>query len=106
MILAINCGFEDVHICRFTQDTDDDFDWDRHSGPTQSADTGPSVDHTMKTDGGMCLFVANYKNMRLEKNSCLLRYKYSPNAFWLNVGCQQTIIDRICESITMFKRDK
>ncbi|XP_063956551.1 MAM and LDL-receptor class A domain-containing protein 1-like [Lytechinus pictus] len=40
-----NCDFEGG-LCSFTQDSTDDFDWTRNSGPTNTANTGPDDDHT------------------------------------------------------------
>ncbi|XP_062407771.1 MAM and LDL-receptor class A domain-containing protein 1 [Sardina pilchardus] len=45
------CDFEEGD-CNWTQLADDDFDWVRGSGPTPTADTGPSVDHSTNTDTG------------------------------------------------------
>lgn len=39
------CTFE-VDFCEWKQETNDDFDWIRHKGPTPTPDTGPSHDHT------------------------------------------------------------
>lgn len=39
------CDFE-VDMCHWQNLTDDDFDWERHTGSTASFDTGPSYDHT------------------------------------------------------------
>lgn len=39
------CNFEQ-DLCRWTQDTDDDFEWTRDSGGTASYMTGPGRDHT------------------------------------------------------------
>lgn len=40
-----DCNFESG-ICSYTQDRSDRFDWTRANGPTGSANTGPSIDHT------------------------------------------------------------
>ncbi|KAH3887684.1 hypothetical protein DPMN_011702 [Dreissena polymorpha] len=46
------CTFEDPNICQFIQDTTDDFDWTRKSGPTTTQQTGPPNDHTLGTSQG------------------------------------------------------
>ena len=47
------CGFEDPNICGFSQaNGTDNFDWTRAKGSTPSADTGPSADHTCKSEEG------------------------------------------------------
>ncbi|XP_033751998.1 MAM and LDL-receptor class A domain-containing protein 1-like [Pecten maximus] len=51
------CTFEDVHICGYTQDSTDTFDWTRHSGATNSAGTGPTNDHTYKTSRGHYMYI-------------------------------------------------
>ncbi|XP_072041371.1 uncharacterized protein [Amphiura filiformis] len=45
------CTFSDDNppLCGYTQATDDDFDWTRHSGSTPSLHTGPTGDHTTGT---------------------------------------------------------
>ena len=39
------CDFE-ADLCHWQNMTDDKFDWQRHSGNTPSAATGPMYDHT------------------------------------------------------------
>ncbi|ESO97870.1 hypothetical protein LOTGIDRAFT_152977 [Lottia gigantea] len=42
---TVTCNFE-IDLCAWKQSTDDDFDWTRHKGSTQTSSTGPSKDHT------------------------------------------------------------
>ncbi|XP_069133150.1 MAM and LDL-receptor class A domain-containing protein 1-like [Argopecten irradians] len=51
------CSFEDTHICGYTQDKTDVFDWTRNSGATGSTSTGPSNDHTYKTSRGHYMYI-------------------------------------------------
>ncbi|XP_019614634.1 PREDICTED: flocculation protein FLO11-like [Branchiostoma belcheri] len=44
-----SCDFETSDHCGYTQDTTDDLNWTRHFGQTPTANTGPSVDHTLGT---------------------------------------------------------
>ena len=46
------CDFEDVNICGYQQDIDDQFDWTRGSDGTSSGATGPNSDHTYGTPAG------------------------------------------------------
>lgn len=41
---SVTCDFEEEHICGYTSDPTGQFNWLRHKGRTQSAQTGPSVD--------------------------------------------------------------
>ena len=50
-----NCDFEDVKMCGYLNDTNDDFDWSRKSGRTASRNTGPTSDHTLGTLAGNAL---------------------------------------------------
>ena len=50
-VTADLCDFEKGD-CDWTQLADDDFDWDRGSGQTPTAHTGPSVDHSTDTGSG------------------------------------------------------
>ena len=50
------CDFEH-NMCNWRQVSTDDFDWTRHSGPTASVSTGPSVDHTIGTDKGFYVYI-------------------------------------------------
>lgn len=42
------CDFEE-DSCGWQQQTDDDFDWVRQSGPSHNPNTGPDSDHTTNT---------------------------------------------------------
>ena len=46
------CDFESRNLCGYKQDRHDNFDWTRKAGPTRSSNTGPSTDHTMRTNTG------------------------------------------------------
>ena len=54
------CDFESG-VCGWMQLTSDDFDWTRKRGSTPSSNTGPTVDHTLKTTTG------TYKHIPLFK---------------------------------------
>lgn len=51
-----SCDFED-DTCTWTNshDGDDNFDWIRHTGSTDSFNTGPTADHTEGNDKGKSL---------------------------------------------------
>lgn len=42
-----SCDFESSAFCGWIQDSEDDFDWTRHSGKTTTGRTGPNSDHTL-----------------------------------------------------------
>lgn len=50
------CDFE-FGLCGWQQLTNDQFDWQRHRGPTSTYGTGPSADHTKGTNSGFYLFI-------------------------------------------------
>uniref|UniRef100_A0A8C7FE08 MAM domain containing glycosylphosphatidylinositol anchor 1 n=1 Tax=Oncorhynchus kisutch TaxID=8019 RepID=A0A8C7FE08_ONCKI len=49
------CGFEDKHICGFSQDRGDNFDWTRQNhltqNPKRSSNTGPEMDRSGTKEG-------------------------------------------------------
>ncbi|XP_053507428.1 MAM and LDL-receptor class A domain-containing protein 1 isoform X2 [Ictalurus furcatus] len=47
-VCTFDCNF-DNNLCTWSQLATDVFDWTRHSGPTSTAMTGPSSDHTTGT---------------------------------------------------------
>ncbi|PAA80981.1 hypothetical protein BOX15_Mlig025956g4, partial [Macrostomum lignano] len=51
-----DCNFE-TGICSWTQAGDDDFDWTRNRGPTPTAGTGPTTDHTTGTADGWYMYI-------------------------------------------------
>uniref|UniRef100_A0A667XQ26 MAM domain-containing protein n=1 Tax=Myripristis murdjan TaxID=586833 RepID=A0A667XQ26_9TELE len=51
---AYGCSFED-NLCIWTQGAEDDLDWQRRSGPTETPNTGPAGDHTSGT--GQYLYI-------------------------------------------------
>ena len=66
-----SCDFEDG-LCNLRDvQRDDDFNWIRQKGHTPSIHTGPSTDHTLKTQEGLllyffsCIFVLKVKVMTI-----------------------------------------
>ena len=55
-VVLMSCNYENETdpFCGFTQEEDDDFDWTRHAGATNTENTGPTVDHTYGSAGGTC----------------------------------------------------
>lgn len=52
------CDFEEGS-CGWQQQTDDNFDWVRQSGPTHNPNTGPDSDHTTNTPAGHYYYLAS-----------------------------------------------
>ncbi|XP_070565015.1 MAM and LDL-receptor class A domain-containing protein 1-like [Ptychodera flava] len=58
--LAGRCDFE-ISMCDWKQEGGDNFDWGLLRGTTSSAGTGPSTDHTTRTEKGSYLYIeTNY----------------------------------------------
>lgn len=55
-----SCNFEDGYCTWENSEHTDDFDWMRAAGETMSADTGPSVDHTLGTPHGLLYYLLYY----------------------------------------------
>ncbi|XP_067654243.1 MAM and LDL-receptor class A domain-containing protein 1-like [Haliotis asinina] len=53
---GLDCDFEN-QLCRWTQGTNDDFDWTIKSGPPTRGYKGPQMDHTLQTDSGHYIYL-------------------------------------------------
>ncbi|XP_021371354.1 MAM and LDL-receptor class A domain-containing protein 1-like [Mizuhopecten yessoensis] len=71
------CGFEDTHICGYTQDHSDVFDWTRKSGSTSSTGTGPSNDHTYGTSQGHYMYIEASLPRKLGDTARLISPSYT-----------------------------
>ena len=49
----VSCNFEDSGMCQYTQDTTDQFNWNRKTQGTSTVGSGPASDHTYGTAAGM-----------------------------------------------------
>jgi len=52
---SVQCNFDNGNVCGFTQDTNDEIDFQFNKGRTTTSNTGPSRDHT--SGSGQYLFV-------------------------------------------------
>ena len=65
---SIECAFGYSNLCSWRQSDTDDFDWKLTRGPTQTANTGPSADHTgskYSTVFGTCHFMQLVYNIKI-----------------------------------------
>ncbi|KAL8608892.1 hypothetical protein ACOMHN_065230 [Nucella lapillus] len=53
----IDCDFEASDICKYRQETTDDFNWTRNQRITGSSNTGPSADRTYGTNSGHYMYI-------------------------------------------------
>lgn len=52
------CDFEIRDLCTWMNvDDTDEFDWLLNIGPTETPNTGPSIDHTFGTSSGTYIFI-------------------------------------------------
>ncbi|PFX16283.1 Neurotrypsin [Stylophora pistillata] len=78
------CDFE-ADMCHWQNLTDDDFDWERHTGSTASFDTGPYYDHTKGYRGAGYYLYIEASNPRVRGDKARI---ISPQFMWQNVaGC-------------------
>ncbi|XP_033121815.1 MAM and LDL-receptor class A domain-containing protein 1-like [Anneissia japonica] len=54
---SISCSFEEVELCGYVQDKDDELDWGWKNEATSTLGTGPSTDHTSMDGLGFYLYV-------------------------------------------------
>ncbi|RUS74940.1 hypothetical protein EGW08_017295 [Elysia chlorotica] len=72
------CDFEDEYLCGWSNDASDDFDWTRNSGKTPTDGTGPTTDHTLKTDAGHYMFIESSAPRRRGDVAKLVSPIYNP----------------------------
>nr|XP_057907663.1 MAM and LDL-receptor class A domain-containing protein 1-like [Doryrhamphus excisus] len=80
------CDFEEGS-CNWQQDTNDDTDWIRQSGPTLNPNTGPDSDHTTNTPMGHYYYLPSSNLDTDGQTAAMLSPFYKPNE--RNGGCVQ-----------------
>ena len=80
--ITATCTFEESHICGYTQDTSDRFNWDRASGATITQNTGPAADHTLGSSAGVFMhwlqpFLFLCSNFHLSGIICNMAKKFT-----------------------------
>lgn len=111
------CSF-DYNMCGWQQKTNDQFDWQRHRGPTSSFGTGPSADHTTGGPSGFFLYIETsrpqkpndtariYYNMPAQRGPCAIRFWYhmygrhvgSLNVYMATLDYGTILLDNITSS--------
>ncbi|CAG2200379.1 MAM and LDL-receptor class A domain-containing protein 2 [Mytilus edulis] len=86
----INCAFENTSICQYQQESREDHDWLRHSGRTNSLNTGPIADHTYNTSGGHYMYLESSNSIRKGETARLWTPMITPTkgqclSFWYNM---------------------
>lgn len=87
------CDFEDEGICGWLHHDKDDLDWIRHSGATETAQTGPMYDHTLGASGnGHYMYFESSSPTRIGHKAILQSPKYMANLsinkclnFWYHI---------------------
>ncbi|XP_020605209.1 uncharacterized protein LOC110044027 isoform X4 [Orbicella faveolata] len=86
----LNCGLQtpgrcdfDVDLCHWQNLTDDDFDWQRHTGDTPSIQTGPMYDHSKGYRGGGYYLYIEASSPRKQGDIARIM---SPQFMWKNVA--------------------
>ncbi|XP_025084894.1 MAM and LDL-receptor class A domain-containing protein 2-like isoform X1 [Pomacea canaliculata] len=62
----------------FVQLTDDNFNWTRHRGPTETPGTGPSQDHTTDSTSGYYLYIESSPPQQMNDKARLAYYLPAP----------------------------
>ncbi|VDI19167.1 Hypothetical predicted protein [Mytilus galloprovincialis] len=86
----INCAFENTSICQYQQGSGEDHDWLRHSGRTNSLNTGPIADHTYNTSGGHYMYLESSNSIMKGETARLWTPMITPTkgqclSFWYNM---------------------
>eukprot|EP00795_Rhopilema_esculentum_P012712 gene12712-3431_t len=116
--ISLSCNFE-YSLCYWRQLTDDQFNWTRSYGSTDSSGTGPLFDHTSGTNYGKYLYAeASYPRIKGDKarivsrnvmpssasgTSCMIRFYYHMNGDHIGrlsvktrqceaAGCPETLV--------------
>ncbi|XP_057298293.1 MAM and LDL-receptor class A domain-containing protein 2-like isoform X2 [Hydractinia symbiolongicarpus] len=92
------CTFENTQwsdgtglLCGWTQDKQkDDFDWTIGSGQTPSTRTGPTTDHTLKTNLGHYVYIETSSPRRYGQKARMISQSYSKTSgqcftFWYHI---------------------
>lgn len=74
----INCDFEELNLCSWTQSDANDFDWLINQGQTDSFDTGPHVDVTLGNDEGAYIYVESSSPAKAGDKSIITSEYLSP----------------------------
>lgn len=59
--LTTNCDFE-IGLCKWVQDTTDNFDWSRGKNGNDQNGQGPPIDHTLQSAMGYYLYTSSNSN--------------------------------------------
>ncbi|XP_052089212.1 MAM and LDL-receptor class A domain-containing protein 2-like [Mytilus californianus] len=86
----INCAFENTSICHYRQESGEEHDWLRHSGRTNSLNTGPIADHTYNTSRGHYVYLESSNSIKKGEIARLWTPLITPTngqclSFWYNM---------------------
>ncbi|KAL4233182.1 hypothetical protein ACF0H5_007866 [Mactra antiquata] len=77
---TIDCSF-DEDFCDWTHDIKYGFNWTRHSGPTETDNTGPPGDHTNEDGKGYYIYIDSSEKINQSKTARLLSPEIDSGCF-------------------------